>query len=141
MAVGDDASALADDEVARGPPDVVAVIGVGGVPDDALVLFVERVHRPPGERDPALEDRGVGGEIDVLPRGALGDRATGPDDEPRGGPEVAVPGVVAHHLERAGREIGEGEVGHRIAAGLVEQHDVLAVGDPLPAEPHPQPTS
>ncbi|HEV7651088.1 MAG TPA: hypothetical protein VGP26_23315 [Actinophytocola sp.] len=44
--------AVAHDEVPRRRADVVAVVRVGGVPDDALVLLVERVHRPPRERDP-----------------------------------------------------------------------------------------
>ena len=36
---------------ARAAADVDAVVGVGGVPEDLLVLFVEGVHRAPREGD------------------------------------------------------------------------------------------
>jgi hypothetical protein len=35
-------------------------------------------------------------------------------------------------------DIVEGGVGHRVPAGLVRQHEVLAVGDPAAAEAHPR---
>jgi hypothetical protein len=43
---------VGDDQMAGALADVDAVVGVGGVPDDALVLLVERIHRSPGEGDP-----------------------------------------------------------------------------------------
>jgi hypothetical protein len=43
---------------------------------------------------------------------------------------------VVHRLEHARLEVGPREVGHWVAARLVEQHDVLAVGDPAAAEVH-----
>ena len=49
--VRDDLVAVADDEMARAAADVDAVLGVGGVPEDLLVLFVEGVHRAPREGD------------------------------------------------------------------------------------------
>jgi hypothetical protein len=49
--VRDDLVAVADDEMARAAADVDAVVGVGGVPEDPLVLFVEGVHRAPREGD------------------------------------------------------------------------------------------
>jgi hypothetical protein len=38
-----------------------AVVRVGGVPEDPLVLIVEAVHRPPREGDTVGEDVGVRG--------------------------------------------------------------------------------
>jgi hypothetical protein len=58
------------------------VVGVGGVADDALVLLVEGLHRPPGEGDPALQLAGVGRERNVLPRGAPGGLPARMDGEP-----------------------------------------------------------
>jgi hypothetical protein len=49
--VRDDLVAVADDEMARAAADVDAVVGVGGVPEDPLVLFVEGVRRAPREGD------------------------------------------------------------------------------------------
>jgi hypothetical protein len=44
-------------------------------------------------------------------------------------------------LQHIGGDRGEREVGDRIAAGLVQEDHVLAVGDPFAAEPHPHPSS
>lgn len=49
--IGDHAVAVTDDEMTRGGPDVDAMVGVGGIPNDAFVFFVERVHGTPAERN------------------------------------------------------------------------------------------
>lgn len=46
-----------------------------------------------------------------------------------------MPGGVLARLQGVGGYIAEREVGHRIAAGLVQQYDVLAVDDPGVTEP------
>ena len=69
MRIGDHPVAVADDQMARGVADVDAMIGVRRVPDDAVVLFVEAVHRPPSECDAARELGGVCRQRDVLPSG------------------------------------------------------------------------
>ncbi|MGH3782393.1 MAG: hypothetical protein ACRDRO_17675 [Pseudonocardiaceae bacterium] len=53
--------------MARGAADVVAVVHVGGVADDAFVLLVERLHRSPGEGHPPLQVAGVARQVGVLP--------------------------------------------------------------------------
>jgi hypothetical protein len=45
VGVCDDPIVLSHNEVPEGAADVDAVIGVGGVAENALVLFVEGVHR------------------------------------------------------------------------------------------------
>ena len=42
--------------------------------------------------------------------------------------------------EDAGLDVGMRKVGHRVAPGLVQQHDVFAVGDPLVGESHLHPS-
>ena len=69
--LGDDPVAVPYHQVARGLPDVDAVVRVGGVTEDAFVLLVEGVHRPPGEGDPAAQVARVLREVGVLPRGPL----------------------------------------------------------------------
>ena len=83
--------------------------------EDAVILFIEGVDRPPGEGDPAFQQRRVGGQRDVLPgrsAGVAGER------EPRGLAELGMLGAVLERLERAGGEVTCGEVGHRVAPGL-----------------------
>jgi hypothetical protein len=43
--------------------------------------------------------------------------------------------------QRVVGDIGVREVGDRIATRFVQQHDVLAVGRPVPAESHPHPAA
>ena len=45
--------------------------------------------------------------------------------------------VLVH--QGVGADVASREVGHRIAARLVQEYDVFAVGDPLVPEPHPHP--
>jgi len=111
-------------------PDIYAMVRVGGMADDPLVLLVKGLHRPPRERHPALQLAGIVGQFGVLPGGALLAVLAGLDGVPGGRPEVGVPGGVPRGLERTVGDGGEREVGDRIAAGFVQQHDVLAVGDP-----------
>jgi hypothetical protein len=40
----------------------------------------------------------------------------------------------------AGEDAAAWEVGHRVAARFVQQHHIVAVGDPISAEAHPHPT-
>ena len=42
-------------------------------------------------------------------------------------------------VEHAGLDVTVREVGDRVAARLVQQHDVFAVGDPLVGKLHPHP--
>jgi hypothetical protein len=118
-------------------PDIYAVVGIGGMADDPLVFFVEGLHRPPRERHPALQFAGIVGQFGVLPGGARLAVLAGLDGVPGGRSEVGVPGSVPGRLERAVCDGGKREVGHRITPGFVQQHDVLAVGDPGAAEPDP----
>src|SRR5262245_38377712 len=43
--------------------------------------------------------------------------------------------------EGVGTDVASWEVGHRIAARFVQEHDVLAVGDPFFAEPDAHPAA
>jgi hypothetical protein len=45
-----------------------------------------------------------------------------------------IAGVLAR-LERGGGDVASGEVGDGIPSRLVQEHDVLAFGDPLSTEP------
>ena len=74
--------------------DVDAVIGVGGVAEDALVLLVERVHSAPCERDRVTQRCCLRGRLDMLPGGASRDLTVAADDvEPPRLPEIRVRGV------------------------------------------------
>jgi hypothetical protein len=126
-------------QVAAGLPDVDAVVGVGGVARDPLVFLVEGVHGPPAERDPLLELAGVPGQAGVLPGATRGGLPAGPDRVPGHRAEAGVICGVPAGLEYAAGDGGEREIGDRVAARLMQQGDVLAVGDPLAAEPHAHP--
>ena len=78
--------------MARAVTDVDAVVGVGGVAEDAVVLLVEGVHRPPCERDLVFEDRGVVGERDVLPGAPRSVAGAADNLEPGGLAELGVAG-------------------------------------------------
>ena len=120
--------------MARGAADVDPVVGVGGVAEDALVLLVEAVHRPPRERDVVVEHRRVRGERDVLPGGAGRPARVARHLEPGGLAEVAVLAAVLDRLQRAFREVRAREVRDRVAAGLEEQDGVVALHDRAAAE-------
>jgi hypothetical protein len=90
--VGDRLSCYAHDEVAGARADVDAVIVVGGVSENAVVFFVEAVHRPPRERDVLGEHRCVPGQVCVGPGGPFGVAPGAGDGEPLSRAEVAVGG-------------------------------------------------
>ena len=50
-----------------------------------------------------------------------------------------MPGRAVLGRKYVGHDVPEREVRHRVPAGLVQQYDVLAVGDPVVAEPDPHP--
>src|SRR5439155_2485818 len=64
---GDDPVPVTHDEVSRGLPDVVAVVEIRRMTHDALVLFIEGVHRSPGEGDPVPQHGRVARQVRVLP--------------------------------------------------------------------------
>src|SRR5260221_4904204 len=141
LGVGDNPRAVLDDQVARALADVVAVILIGGVTDDALVLLVEAVHRPPGERDAAAELAGVVGRGGVVPCApGLAPVADG-HGEPLGIAEGGGPRVRFLADEYAGPNVAQREVRDRVAAGLVEQEHAFAVGDPLLGELDSEPST
>jgi hypothetical protein len=135
--VGYDLVLVPNGQVPAGLPDIYAVVRVGGMADDSLVFLVKGLHRPPRERHPALQFAGVIRQPGVLPGGARLAVVAGLDGVPGSRSEVGVLGGMPAGLERAVGDGREREVGHRIAAGFVQQHDVLAVGDPVAAEPDP----
>jgi hypothetical protein len=61
VGVCDDLVFVSHDEVAGAASDVDAVIGVGGVAEDALVLFIKGVHHAPGEREGVAQCRSPAG--------------------------------------------------------------------------------
>ena len=61
------------------------------------------------------------------------------DGEPVHLAELGVVCDAVFGNQDAGVDVALPEVGHWVAARLVQQHDVVAVGDPLVAEPHPHP--
>ena len=130
MRIGDDAVAVADDEMPRRGPNVDAVVRVCRMPDDAFVLFEECVHRSPAERHPSAQISRESGECDVLPRG-VGDLApTGHQGVPLHLAEFAVLGASVLGDQDAVADVVDGEVGDGVAARFVEQEHVLTVGDP-----------
>jgi hypothetical protein len=134
VGVRDDAIAVPHDEMARGGPDVDAVIEVRRVSDDALVFFVERVHRPPRECHPPVQDACVPRQPGVLPRRVVGLASVHADREPSRLTEVAMLGDSLFCGQHAGPDTTPGKVGDRVAGGFMKQHHVLAVGDVLIAE-------
>jgi hypothetical protein len=71
---------LSSDNVTGGAADVDAVIGVGGEAENALVLFVERVHRVPCERDGVAQCRSLCRRVHVPPGAALHGLPVAADD-------------------------------------------------------------
>src|SRR5215813_9732076 len=91
-AIGDATLTAAHEQVAAGLANVDAVIAVGGVADDAFVLFVESVHGRPRERHPCLQLTSVGGQFGVLPRRTRSAVLASADGVPGRRPELAVAG-------------------------------------------------
>jgi hypothetical protein len=60
----------------------------------------------------------------------------GADGVPGGRPEVAVPGRMIGELQGVWCDVGDREVGDRIAIGLEEQKNMFALGDPGSVETH-----
>src|SRR5712691_12683213 len=141
LGVGDNPRAVLDDKVARALADVVAVIRIGGVTDDALVLLVEAIHLLPGERNAAAELASVIGRGGVVPCApGLAPLAEG-HGEPLGIAEGGGPRVRFLADEYAGPNVVQREVRDGVAAGLVEQEHVFAVGDPLLGELDSEPSA
>jgi hypothetical protein len=109
------------------------------MPQNPLVLLVERIHGTPCESDPPLQFPGVGGQLDVLPRGALHLMTSSADREPGGGTQVTMACDAVGPLKYTRLHVFQAEVGHRVSARLVQQHHVFTVGDPLASEPDTQP--
>src|SRR5262249_12233200 len=72
----------------------------------------------------------------VLPRGTRFAVSASADGVPGRRPELAVAGAVIAHFQHATGNAVLREVGDRVAAGLVQQNHVLAIGNPGPAEAH-----
>ena len=115
------------------------MVGIGRVAQNPLVLFVEGVHRVPGEGDAIGEDTRVPGEARVLPGASRGLAVAGLDGIPGRGSEVGMIRRPVSGGEDVLRDVAFGEVGDGIAARLVQEDDVIALGDPGAAEPHPHP--
>jgi hypothetical protein len=96
MRVRHELIAVPDDEMAGGAEDVDAVIGIGSVAEDALVLFIERIHRAPCERHGVVAQRASRRRrLDMLPGAALGGLTVAADDvEPSRLPEIRVAALV-----------------------------------------------
>ena len=131
--VGDHLAAVPDHQVTAGLADVDPVVGIGSVADDPVIFLVEGVHRPPGERHPPLQLARVIGQFDVLPGRAILALLPGPDGVPGRRPEIPVLGGVLAGSQDVREDVAEREVGHRVVAGLVQQHDIFAVRDPFPS--------
>lgn len=69
----------------------------------------------------------------------VGPTLSDPHGEPVHLAELGVAGDAVCGNQDAGADVALREVGHWVAARLVQQDDVFAVGDPLVAEPHPHP--
>ena len=112
------------------------MVGVRRVPDDALVLLVEGVHRAPGERNAAGQRIGVGRQFAVLP-GRVVDVALGaPNAEPGDRAQFGVLGDPVLCGQDPWADIAEREVSDRVPARLVQQRHILAVGYPQVPQPH-----
>ena len=110
------------------------MVEVRRVSDDAFVLLVEGVHRPPRERHPSVQHGGIPRQRGVLPRRVIGLASVDADGEPSRLAEVAMLGDSLFCGQDAGLHIAARKVGDRIAARLMKQHDVLTVDDVLIAE-------
>ena len=68
------------------------MVEVSRVSDDAFVLFVERVHRPPRERHPSIQHGGIIRKRGVLPGRMVGLTSIDADGEPSRIAEIAMLG-------------------------------------------------
>src|SRR5215468_10226782 len=127
---------MANHEMTRGLAHVDAMVTVSGMAKDPFVFFVKGVHGHPSERDAFLEFTRVGRELHVLPCPSLRALLSRSDAVPRRESEVRMTRCVLGALQAVWRYIGFGKIGHWIAAGLEKQEYVLAIGDPVSAEPH-----
>src|SRR5262249_39746960 len=128
-------------EVSRGAADVDAMVRVGGVAEDALVLLVEGVHRAPRERDRVAQRAGLRWRVDVLPGAALGDLAVAADDvEPVRRAEIRVSALMVGGLQHTLLDVADREVGDGIPGRLEEDQRAVASGDLAAAEPDTHPT-
>ena len=120
--------------------NVDAMITVSGMPKDSLVFLVEGIHGPPSECNVRFQFTRVRRQISVLPSPSRGDGlGARPDAVPGRGPKVGVLSRMFRPLQDVWRNVGLGEVRHRIAARFEEQDDVLTVRDPASPEPHAHP--
>jgi hypothetical protein len=135
VGVGNDVIVLSDNEMTRGAADVDAVIRIGGVAENALVLLVEGVHQAPCERDGVAQARSLGRRIRVPPGAASRGLAFAADDvEPVRFSEVRVGALVIGRLQHAVIDVADREVRDGVAGGLEEDHRVVASGDDAAAE-------
>jgi len=121
--------------------DVDAVVGVGGVTEDAVVLLVEGVHRVPRQRHLAPQDGRVVGERDVLPGATSGMARAADDLVPRGLAKLGMLSAAVGWPERTIGEVGDREVRDGVAARLEEQDGVVALdhGPAIQLRAHPTP--
>src|ERR1700712_4743054 len=106
------------------------MIWVGGVPENAFVLLVEGIHRSPRKRHAPFEDQGVGRQRSEPPGRPPDLTLTGSCGEPLRVSEVRVLGDVALLEEGGFQNVTARKVGDGVAARLVQEYHVLAVGDP-----------
>jgi hypothetical protein len=111
------------------------VIRIGGVAQDAFVLFVDRAHHAPGKGDGVAQCRCARRRIHVLPCPALRDLAVAADDvEPFRVAEVRVPRLAVRGLQNAVRDVAGREVGDRVPSRLEQEHRAIASDDRATAE-------
>src|SRR5262249_9118149 len=124
----------ANHEIPGGLANVDTVIAVGGMAQNALVLFEEGIHGRPRERNPTLQLLRVSGQVRVLPCRSRRAFLTRAHREPGGRAEVRMLRGVVRAFQSTLADIGFTEVGHRIAAGFEKKDDIFGVGDPVATE-------
>jgi hypothetical protein len=97
-------------------------------------LFVESVHRGPGEGNARLQVLRPNGQIGVLPGRSRGAFVASANGIPGRETEIWVARGAAGGFQRARRDVRFSEAGHRIVAGFEEEEDVFAIRDPGSAE-------
>ncbi|MFM0694639.1 hypothetical protein PQQ64_20400 [Paraburkholderia graminis] len=124
------------DQLPRSLPDIDAVVWIGRMADDPLVLFVERIHRSPGERNASLKFARVVRQSRVLPCGALCNPLASAHREPGARPEVGVLACTLRWFQGVRHDVGFPKIGHGISARFKQKHYVFSIGDPGTAEVH-----
>lgn len=121
--------------------DVDAVVGIGGVPEDAVVFLVEGLHASPRERDLVAQNGRMVGERGVLPGAAVRLSCASDDLEPDGLAEVGVVAGVVGRPECSWGDVADREVRDGVAARLEEQDRVVALHHGAAAQhsAHPPP--